>query len=62
MLIDESAYRNLAWSVEDDEGFEVFSRIARGETQYRYFREGTYTMRLTARSRALCSCERCCDD
>jgi serine/threonine-protein kinase len=38
----------LQWSVTDGEGFEVLARNALGETQYRYFRPGSYEIVLQA--------------
>jgi hypothetical protein len=40
--------KNLTWSVRDEDGFEVLARNAAGELQYRYFRQGTYTVALTS--------------
>ena len=39
---------SLTWVVTDEDGFQVLGRNAAGETQYRYYRSGTYTMRLEA--------------
>lgn len=39
---------NLTWSISDVDGFEVLGRGAEGETRYRYFRPGTYTVVLKA--------------
>lgn len=39
---------NLTWSIADVDGFEVLGRNAEGETRYRYFRSGTYTVVLKA--------------
>lgn len=36
----------LQWSVTDASGFEVLGRNALGETRYRYYRGGTYTVVL----------------
>lgn len=38
----------LGWSVVDADGFEVLSRNALGETQYRYYAGGTYDLVLEA--------------
>ena len=38
----------LGWSVLDSDGFEVLQRNALGETRYRYYRSGTYTVVLVA--------------
>lgn len=38
----------LTWSVYDEDGFSVLGRNALGETRYRYFTPGTYTMVLEA--------------
>ncbi|WP_421119215.1 hypothetical protein ACE2AJ_17895 [Aquihabitans daechungensis] len=40
--------RNLTWEVLDEDGFSVLGRNALGETRYRYYRGGTYTVTLTA--------------
>lgn len=40
--------RGLTWSVKDAEGFEVLARNALGETHYRYYLSGTYTVVLSA--------------
>jgi hypothetical protein len=45
-LADEP--HGLGWSVTDADGFEVLQRNAVGETHYRYFQSGTYTMELVA--------------
>lgn len=37
---------DLTWSVKDRDGFQVLGRNAAGETQYRYFQPGTYTVTL----------------
>lgn len=39
---------NLTWSVKDADGFQVLARSAEGETRYRYFQGGTYTVVLEA--------------
>jgi len=39
--------QNLSWSVKDAGGFQVLQRNAEGETRYRYFRSGHYTVTLT---------------
>jgi hypothetical protein len=39
---------NLTWHIEDEDGFQVLGRNAEGETRYRYFRPGTYTVVLEA--------------
>jgi hypothetical protein len=39
---------NLTWHIEDQDGFSVLDRNAQGETRYRYFRPGTYTVVLQA--------------
>lgn len=41
-------YRNLAWTFADADGFQVLQRNALGETRYRYFQGGTYTVTLEA--------------
>jgi hypothetical protein len=38
----------LTWSIVDADGFEVLARNAAGETRYRYFQSGTYTVVLKA--------------
>lgn len=38
----------LTWSVVDEAGFQVLARNAAGETRYRYFQSGTYTVVLQA--------------
>jgi hypothetical protein len=38
----------LQWSVRDEGGFEVLGRNARGETRYRHYRPGEYTVVLQA--------------
>ena len=40
--------RNLSWVIEDEDGFEVLSRLALDEDRYRYFQSGTYTVVLRA--------------
>jgi hypothetical protein len=42
------SYDNLTWSVRDAGGFEVLGRNAEGETRYRYFQAGDYTVVLQA--------------
>lgn len=44
----EETPHNLTWSVKDPDGFEVLGRNADGETRYRYFEAGTYTVVLEA--------------
>ncbi len=39
---------DLTWVVKDQDGFQVLGRNAAGETQYRYFQPGTYTVVLEA--------------
>ena len=39
---------NLTWSVSDELGVQVLGRNALGETRYRYFQPGTWTVVLTA--------------
>lgn len=39
---------NLTWSVKDLDGFQVLGRNAEGETRYRYFQGGSYTVVLEA--------------
>ena len=41
-------YDNLTWSVKDTGGFQVLGRLAEGETRYRYFQGGEYTVVLQA--------------
>ena len=41
-------YRNLTWTFRDLDGFQVLGRNAEGETRYRYFQGGTYTVALEA--------------
>lgn len=36
----------VIWTIKDQDGFEVLARNAAGETQYRYFEPGTYTVVL----------------
>jgi ABC-type Fe3+-hydroxamate transport system substrate-binding protein len=43
-----TSYDNLTWSVLDEGGFQVLGRNAEGETRYRYFQGGTYTVVLEA--------------
>jgi hypothetical protein len=43
-----TSYDNLTWSVRDAGGFQVLGRNAEGETRYRYFQGGTYTVVLEA--------------
>jgi hypothetical protein len=38
----------LTWSIVDADGFQVLARNAAGETRYRYFQSGTYTVVLKA--------------
>ncbi len=38
----------LTWTVLDAGGFQVLGRNAEGETRYRYYRPGTYTVVLKA--------------
>ncbi len=45
---DDVDYQNLTWSVRDQGGFQVLGRNAEGETRYRYFVGGTYTVVLEA--------------
>ena len=42
------SHRNLTWVFRDTDGFQVLGRNAEGETRYRYFRPGTYTVVLEA--------------
>ena len=44
----EGEVHNLTWSVTDDLDVQVLGRNALGETRYRYFRPGTWTVVLTA--------------
>ena len=44
----EETPHNLTWSVKDPDGFQVLGRNAEGETRYRYFEGGTYTVVLEA--------------
>lgn len=46
--ISGADYHNLTWSVLDQGGFQVLGRNAEGETRYRYFGGGTYTVVLEA--------------
>jgi hypothetical protein len=39
---------NLTWRIEDRDGFQVLGRNAEGETRYRYFGSGTFTVVLEA--------------
>jgi hypothetical protein len=41
-------YRNLTWTFRDLDGFEVLGRNAEGETRYRYFQGGTFTVAVEA--------------
>ena len=41
-------YRNLTWAFRDADGFQVLGRNAEGETRYRYFQGGTYTVAVEA--------------
>jgi hypothetical protein len=41
-------YRNLTWSFRDLDGFQVLGRNAEGETRYRYFQGGVYTVAVEA--------------
>ena len=41
-------YRNLTWTFRDRDGFQVLGRNAEGETRYRYFQGGTYTVAVEA--------------
>jgi hypothetical protein len=41
-------YPSLTWVVRDDDGFQVLGRNALGETRYRYFQSGTYSVALEA--------------
>jgi hypothetical protein len=41
-------YRNLTWTFRDLDGFQVLGRNAEGETRYRYFQGGTYTVAVEA--------------
>jgi hypothetical protein len=43
-----TTYDNLTWTVLDRDGFQVLGRNAEGETRYRYFQGGTYTVVLEA--------------
>lgn len=44
---DETPH-NLTWSVKDGDGFEVLGRNAEGESRYRYYQPGIYTVVLEA--------------
>ncbi len=44
----QPAPHGLGWSVKDAGGFEVLQRNALGETRYRYFQSGTFTIELVA--------------
>ena len=39
---------DLTWVITDQDGFQVLGRNAAGETQYRYFGSGSYTVALEA--------------
>ena len=41
-------YENLTWTFLDQDGFQVLGRNALGETRYRYYQGGTYTVVLEA--------------
>jgi hypothetical protein len=41
-------YRNLTWVFRDLDGFQVFGGNAEGQTRYRYFQGGTYTVAVEA--------------
>ncbi|MDQ3359746.1 MAG: hypothetical protein M3520_13205 [Actinomycetota bacterium] len=41
-------YQSLTWSFMDQDGFQVLGRNAEGETRYRYFTGGTFTVVLEA--------------
>ena len=43
-----TTYDNLTWTFLDQDGFQVLGRNAEGETRYRYFQGGTYTVVLEA--------------
>ena len=43
-----SAYENLTWTFRDLDGFQVLGRNAEGETRYRYFQGGTFTVAVEA--------------
>jgi hypothetical protein len=45
---DGVSFQNLTWVFRDQDGFEVLGRNAEGETRYRYFTSGTYTVALEA--------------
>jgi len=42
------AYQALTWVFRDSDGFQVLGRNAEGESRYRYYRSGTYTVALEA--------------
>jgi hypothetical protein len=44
----QPAPHGLGWSVKDAAGYEVLQRNALGETQYRYFQSGTFTIEVVA--------------
>lgn len=44
----DPAPHGLGWSVKDQDGFEVLQRNALGETHYRYFSPGRFTIELVA--------------
>jgi hypothetical protein len=48
---------DLTWVVKDLDGFQVLGRVASGETRYRYFRPGTYTVVLEGPARSVVSNE-----
>jgi hypothetical protein len=41
-------YESLTWVFRDRDGFQVLGRNAEGETRYRYFRPGAYSVVLEA--------------
>ena len=41
-------YRTLTWVFRDQDGFQVLGRAAEGETRYRYFQPGRYSVVLEA--------------
>jgi hypothetical protein len=43
-----ASFENLTWTFLDQDGFQVLGRNAEGETRYRYFQGGTYTVVLEA--------------
>jgi hypothetical protein len=43
-----ASFQNLTWTFLDQDGFQVLGRNAEGETRYRYFQGGTYTVVLEA--------------